>query len=400
MKKLLALTLAMMFIGVGIASATDFTITGDYYARGQYNDNKEGTATNGDSYGVYDHEMVLNTTWQISPYTKVFARFEVRDESWAAGTNATETNGADDTNPETNIVNEYLYGQHTFANGLTVRTGLMGTSSWATDFGNDGTEAYRVMFIKNTGMGQVILFTEKPQGGSETLTADSDIDVYFAGLVTKVNDIVLTPSVVYVNYDPYDRVQYKFDMGAAGTIGNVGFESEVIIQDFDYDTGAGTDYTVYGAYVNVWTQLNALKLGAAVAYGSYDDDSGNGFEFNDDFECAGAMLMGDEALMGGNDSIEAATLLVLYGSYAVSEKFTMSAYLGYADSNVDDELNVNGDAQYDGANIWEVNVQGSYKITDNVTYSAGAATSQTEYDGAFTDPDEAIQIYHKLAFTF
>lgn len=65
----------MLFVGVGIASATDFTITGSYYARGTYNKNWDGLLPNQDSYANYDHELSFDTKWQIDDTTQVFARF-------------------------------------------------------------------------------------------------------------------------------------------------------------------------------------------------------------------------------------------------------------------------------------------------------------------------------------
>lgn len=119
-------------------------------------------------------------------------------------------------------------------------------------------------------------------------------------------------------------------------------------------------------------QIDALKVGGLVAYGSYDDDA------------------------YAADSLESCTLVALYADYAVSEKLTLGVYGGYADSNVDDPT-----SNYDGASMWEVNGHGSYAVTDNLTYSFGAAVGQLEFGSVGTyDPDKAVEVYHELAFSF
>lgn len=398
MKKLIALTFAMLFLGAGIASATDFTLTGSYYARGTYIENWDGTGTDQNDYGQYDHELSLDANWQIDDTTKVFARFEIRDETWGDATNPTEgTHLNDDISADLddNIVVEQVYGQHSFGNGATVRVGLMGANAWATDFGDNGGEEYRVWSSFETSFGMIFGIIGKGAGGDETGDAGNDTDSYALAMITKLGAVNVKPLLKYVDAESSDLEIFAAVLGLDGTAGMIGWEVEGVYKDYDYDTG--TDFDIYGLYGNVWAQIDAVKLGALVAYGSYDETTGAGFGFGDNFTAGGALILGDDMFTNGSGiDVNAATLLAAYLSYAATDKLTLGAYFGYADSNVDDAT-----SDWDGANAWEVSVSGAYKITDNVTYSVAAGTAQINYGpSAGADPDKAIEIFHRLAFSF
>lgn len=396
MKKLIALSLAMLFLGAGIASATDFSLTGSYFVRGTYADNKDGTRQDTNSFGDYDHELSLDANWKIDDDTLVFARFEARDDNWADSSNPTEGSaGGDLANLDDNWIVEQVWGNHTFANGIEVQVGLMSANAWAGDFANEGGEAYRVRATMPTAFGSLIGILQK---NSETGEVDEDNDTYILGLVSKVGGVGVKPLLVYTNNEAMDSDTIIFNLALDGTMGNVGWEAEAIYRDIEVDNG--TDYDLHGIYGNIWTQLNALKVGALAAYGSYDEDAGQGFQFGDDFAAGGALLLGDDVFLLNGDTnandIQAATLFAVYCSYAVNNKLTLGAYLGYADSNVDEATSI-----YDGADAWEVSVNGSYKITGNVTYSVAAGIAEVDLgDAAIIEPDEAIEINHKLSFSF
>ncbi len=399
MKKLIVLSLAMLFLGAGIASATDFSLTGSYFVRGTYAENKDGRDTDTDGFGDYDHELSLDANWKIDDTSRVFARFEARDDTWADSANPTEgSSGADLANLDDNWVVEQVWGTHTFANGADIQVGLMSAGAWAYDFGNEGGEAYRIKGTMPMAFGTLIGILQKNKESGEADNADSD--TYYLGLVSKLGNVNFKPLLVYSQNDDTEVDSISVDIAIDGTMGNIGWEVEGVYSDFSSDNPAVADFDLHGIYGNVWTQVNALKVGALAAYGSYDEDSGNGFQFGDDFAAGGALLLGDDVFLLNGDAdandIQAATLFAVYASYAVNNKLTLGAYLGYADSNVDDATSI-----YDDANAWEVSVNGSYKITSNVKYSVAAGIAEVDLGPAATiDPDEAIEINHKLSFSF
>ena len=432
MKKLIALTFAMLFIGVGIASATDFTLTGSYYVRGSYFDNVQAYLTdaridelnsntdetgkldttddvssrsNGigvQSFTNYDHELSVDANWKIDDTTKVFARFEIRDETWGDANNPVE-DSATTSELDDNIIAEQVWGSHTFGSGHTLTVGKMSSGAWATSFQDTGSEAYRVKYSAPTSMGTFIgMLQINAENGSIAVGEDNDSVSYMLGIVAKFGDINVKPLFVYTdksNQTPtLDLTELTIHLGLDGTFGDVGFEAEGGYDDWNFDTTDGktsTDYSTYGIYLNVWMNSGAAKVGILGAYGSYDTTTGNGHDFGDDFSAGGALIMGDDITFNGSaNDLEAGHLIAAYINYTVNDQLSLGAYLGYAKCGVD----YNG--IWDGANVSEISGNVTYKITPNLTYKVAAGTAQLNWGDNTPDPDRAIELYHKLAFSF
>ncbi|NOX35259.1 MAG: hypothetical protein GXP56_16270 [Deltaproteobacteria bacterium] len=416
MKKLIALTFAMLFLGAGIACATDFTLTGSYYVRGSYFDNVQAYTTGGTtttktdginvaSFTNYDHELSVDANWKIDDTTKVFARFEMRDETWMGRSlNANEgTAGSALAQLDDNIIVEQVWGSHTFGSGHTLTVGLMSSGAWATSFQDNGSEAYRIKYVAPTSAGTFIGILQKNvEAGSITVGEDNDNDSYILGIITKFGDINVKPLFVYTKADnrtttsAYDAI--TVNLALDGTFGNIGFETEAGYNDKDFDTTASTastDYSTYGAYLNVWMNSGALKVGILGAYGSYDTDANKGHDFGDDFSAGGALIMGDDITFNGSGTdLDAGRLVAVYFGYAVSDQLSIGGYAGYAKCGVDN----NG--IWDGAKVSEISFNASYAITANLTYKVAAGTAQLTWGNNTPDPDRAVELYHKLSFSF
>jgi hypothetical protein len=121
-------------------------------------------------------------------------------------------------------------------------------------------------------------------------------------MVTKLGDVNIMPLIQYVN-DSYakgalaDRGSDSVDvlvfaLGATGTFGDIGFESEFVVKDYDKGDfsdlvdaglapiGSDEDYTVWGIYGNGWWNIGAGKVGILAAYGNWDDDAGTGYNMD------------------------------------------------------------------------------------------------------------------------
>lgn len=404
MKKLIALVFALVFVGAGTLVAADLKMTGSYYARGSYFDNISGQLTNAEETTNYDHELSVDTTWKIDDNTAVFARFEMRDETWGTGT-PTENDiiGASASQFDDNIIVEQVYAWHKFANGHTIRVGKMPSGAWSTLFQDNGSEAYRVFYSAPTPFGVFIPILQKNvERGNELVAGseDTDNDAYFLGIITKFGDINVQPLFGYVNDNALvTGSETAFvHLGILGTFGNIGFESEFGVVDVDPDAAAAADTTTYGAYLNVWMTSGALKFGALGAYGSYDKTSattGRAHDFGDDFEAGGALILGDDLTFFGGNDLSAGQLIAVYADYALNEKLSIGGYLGYAKCGVDRPGNA-----WDGADAWEISADVTYKITPNVEYKVAAGMAQLEWGNATPDPDKAVELYHKLSFNF
>jgi hypothetical protein len=311
-----------------------------------------------------------------------------------------------------------VYGSHTFGNGGTLNVGLMsgGALVWGNKFANNSGENYRVFYSQPTSLGTVIAIAEKnAEAGDATVGEDNDIDTYYLGLVSDWNGISVQPIVAYTIADNTTALNDHEDLililALAGTMGNIGWEAEVDYVDTDYDAESATvtastdhkDFQIYGLYANVWMQANALKIGVLGAYGSFDDDAKRGFDSGDDFSAGGALIIGDDIhfddVDGDTKDLQAPSLIALYADYQVNPKLSVGGYLGYAKCNVDV---ANGDALdlWDGATLTEVSGDVTYAITSNLTYTVAAGFATLEYGDNTVDPDNSVEVNHKLTFTF
>jgi hypothetical protein len=414
MKKLIALMFAVLFLGAGIATASDLSMTGKYYVRGTYEDNVTYDATNPQndkSYGYYDHELSVDTKWKIDDTTFVTARFEMRDANWGTANVATE--GAYTAQPDDNIVVEQVWGQTTFANGMTLQVGLMPAGAWATDFGNTETEAYRIKALIPTSIGTFIPILERSNNtvneqGSRVVGEDEDDDTYILGIISKIGAVNVKPLFVYANNQSEtpaaDLDVFQVQLSLDGKFDMVGFQADALYQDYNFS--AGKDYELFGIYGDIWYQMQALKLGAFVAYGSWDDDAQRGFNMGDDFYPGNLLIIGDDFLgdddLGagcGNLSMGAGTLFGAYGSYAVTDKLSLSAVAAFA--TIDrDKATVAAIKKWDNADIFELSGGFAYQITPSLTYDGGLGMATVDFGDNTVDPDTIVEAFHRLSFKF
>nr|NJM02460.1 hypothetical protein [Desulfobacula sp.] len=433
MKKLIALMFAVLFLGAGIATASDLSMTGSYYVRGQYYDGVtyDMNPLHDKSYAYYDHELSVDTKWKMDDTTFVTARFEMRDENWG-GANSPVENGSPATQTATfddNIIVEQVWGQTTFANGILLQVGLMPAGAWGTSFASTSAEAYRIKTHIPTSIGTVIGILERGHAANNNLQAsagatgsseqgnstwgeDEDDDIYHLALVTKVGDVFIKPLLTYKNLQSntamMDIDQFAAQLTLEGTMGKLGWET-----DFMYvntDTGADTiskDFDLFGAYGNVWYQIDAFKVGGFVAYGSYDKDAQVSFDMGDDFAPGGLLIIGDDLfdIEDGNplttqQHMGAGTLFGLYGEYAVNDKLSLSAVAAFATVNREGATAGTTLAAWDDADIFELSGGFVYKITPSLTYDGGIGMATVEFGDNTVDPDTIVEAFHRLSFAF
>jgi hypothetical protein len=410
MKKFLSIILALLFLSTGLAMASDFSISGSYFVRGTYLTNSNGIQANASSYGEYDHELSIDTTWKMSDSTKVFARFEMRDEVWGKGNvNEGPVPAVDD-----NVYLEQVWGEHTFCNGHQLTVGLMSAAAWGTKFADSADEAYRIKYMVPTAVGNLYGIIEKGDSGEkgqDTYTAaqdSKDSNIYHLGFITKAGNVYIKPLLSYADATAYsgttfitDVDKFVFHLAVNGDFDAFGFEGEFRYENVDFDQLL-RDYDAWGIYGNVWANAGAAKIGILGAYGSYDDTAGAGgagLDFGDDFDELGFVIMGENVFFGGGAGLVGSKVGAVYVKYQATEKLSLQSLAGYGKSNIG---SISGIAtpQWDGASMFELNLTGAYKITDNLTYDFGAAYADLEYGDSTPDPDSSYELYHKLTFSF
>jgi hypothetical protein len=422
MKKLIALMFAMLFLGAGIAGASDLSMTGSYFVRGQYYDNVEYNAAfpnNDRSYGYYDHELSVDTRWKMDDTTFVTARFEMRDATW--GKNPVFEESATVAQLDDNIIVEHVWGQTTFANGIVLRVGLMPAGAWGTDFANTMGEAYRIFATVPTQIGAVIAILERGAGnvnefGSPAVGEDEDDDIYHLAMVTKIGDINVKPIVSYIDAASETAAEWSAivaQLSLDGKLGALGFEADFVYRDYDR-SGALVDFDVWGAYGNVWYQMQALKVGGFLSYGSWDEDAQASFDTGDDYYPGNLLIIGDDFLgdgvpgslgadgvgQTGDWGMGAGTLFGIYGSYAVTDKLSLSAVAAYAWIDRDNPTPGSTWEKWDDAEIFEISAGFVYKITPSLTYDGGVGMAEVDFGNGTPDPDTIFEAFHRLSFAF
>ncbi len=208
--------------------------------------------------------------------------------------------------------------------------------------------------------------------------------------------------------------------GFRGEVAGLGFEAEVDYKDHKCDwedaatvpighPKAPDDFALYGFYLNAWKQLDMAKVGAILAYGSYDADAmwgaGQAFDFEDDFDST--IILGDDYCLGGSgDDLQGMSLIKLYANIAATDKITVSPSAAYIISNHEKSTKYGDTTEtLEEATAYEFDLEGSYKITDNLSYTIGGAYAKVDLakvatSGVIDDPDEAYLLFHKLNFNF
>jgi len=421
MKKIFA-TMLVVFLAVGSAYAMDLTYTGEYFVRGNYEDNLSSVNDDSDrgSHMYYDHEFVLEPTFTVSDATNIRAKLKFNDVTWDEANRGSE----DPKEASQNIMIDRLFGTHTFGTGTQFQGGLMTAGEWAYKFGDSSTGAYRARINQPLGDSTLIFILQKDKEGTVSggfpvegeNTESKDKDEYLLGWVGKVGNIDILPLIGYItdgstNTDAGSsdtNTTMVIDLGAGGEHGMIGWEAEIKYLSLNFDgtdaaTGGNTDgFSVYGAYAGAWFNLGAVTPGIKLAYGSYDEEDGS-FAYGGEYDSGGMMIMGENVGFGpGNtdptdETVAGATTITVYADFAANESLSFFAGLAYLMSNSSD------DGPWKDASAYELDVKGTYKITDNVSYNIDMGYASVDWDedgmGA-EDPDGITKIQHKLTITF
>jgi hypothetical protein len=411
MKKLFLITLAVLFFA-GAAYATNVEFGGAYYVRGSYISNEDGLSCEDTAnYMYYDMDLDLDVNFIVNDNTKIITYSEIHDENYneAGGTDGRDVEDGRDL--DDNIEIKRVFASHKFGTGTTVDFGLMTGTAWAYSFGDTATGRYRVKVAQPMPFGLVVGLVEKrAESGTSGIKDDEkdDGDLYALAAVTKLGDINFKPLFVYydgsqvINDEDSDGLKLTvLDVGFDGSFGAIGFESELIYKNWNQDWDGGEDYITYGLYFNAWTNIDAFKVGAQLAYGSWDDDAGAGFNMGDDYEPL--TFASNQAGFGNTaDEFDAVTLLVVYADFALNDEMTLNGAIGYWMSNANE--NADGtDNFWKDASGYELDAGFTWKLSDAVNYTVQGALAQYNLDedaAGYDDADSAVRIYHRMQVKF
>jgi len=412
MKKLFITLCVLLFTAGAAYAGPGVEMWGQFEVEGIYYDNYFLAPNNTVTWSDYDMELELWLKLIASETTYVTTRFNMLDNVWANQKNGIEADiDLDRSANDDNIAVQRAFLTHLFSNGTKLDVGLMEGDRWGTAFGESEVGRYRIQATHDTPAGTVQAYIQKDvewgnQGNDDD--EDDDADSYGIGLETTIGCMNVMPQIVYSNNSNYvldqdndGRKTYQFIVAVTGGKDMLEFEAELAFQNVDYSGIARDDANLYGVYGNLWANLDANKIGLLFAYGNYDNDAMEGFDFGDDLDVtllldeAVPVLLNNQDLSGFGDMYAGLTGVVLvqiYGDIAISDKLNVLPSLTYLADNMDGV----------DATAFEVNLSADYKITDMLTYSAGIAYSKIDAEIGAIDLDDidSLMVLHRLVLDF
>jgi hypothetical protein len=403
---LFSVLLVAGFVYAAEEEASMFNFSGMINTRGTYIDNTSGTS---DDPGDYmDYDMEFDGTLKITPTDQslIYLNWEIQDK----GFGPSPQNGSIPDANDDNIYFKRAYGSYDFGQGTSFDFGLMTGGAWGTAFGDNADGTYRLKVTHKADFGLVVGLVQKDLelGGNATGAYDAekdDGDQYALAMVTKLGDITIMPLVQFVQAgqleadEETDQDVLALVLAATGAFGSIGFEAEGIYKDtsYDLDADAAEDFSAYGLYFNGWTTMDALKVGAMVSYGSYDEDggaAGTGAGFDTGADWGPGYWVMDWTNFGSQGAgYFASTMLAAYGSFSASDAMSFYGALEYIMSNEEDTA-------FEDATAVILNASMNYKLADNVAYMVGGAYGQIDGDTDELDPDPFTRLFHKITISF
>jgi len=450
---LVLLSLGLVLAFSASAMAVDVKFSGSFYAAGMYLDKTKfvkDTASDGPSTAFYYQRLRLQTDFIVSPGLKLVTRFDALERIWGgnrsvAGAPDAQSIGTRAENE--NIAFDLAYIEYASPIGLFM-VGYQIDNMWGTVFGNngDGPTTGAIKYILPIGpviLGGVI-YKEADLSKSavtSSLQTDRDSDKYVAfGIYNITKDInvgllysysrvatykqaspflgAVPPAppngaMIYVNtLQPYAKAKF----------GPVSVEAEFW---YVWGTYPGFEGPVYGrdavmegiqGYVNAVVDLGPVYFGGTAAYMSGDDpgttEKKEGGVVNGGIDWNPCLIMFNQERTYWSGSLN--------GYQTTSNSSPMSnAWFGQGKVGVRPipPLDINASLSYARAESrplntitdkkaygWEVDVAGTYKITNNLAYMLGVGYLFTGdyYKGTSDGPSlrDDFLVINKLTLTF
>jgi len=389
------------------AFAADVKFSGSYYAAGMYL-NKTSLAdvsgVNSLSTAMYFQRLRIQTTFVVSPGLSLVTRFDALERAWGAARTAAGTTaqgGSAGTVAENqNIAFDYGYVMYVSPIGLFM-AGYIPDGTWGTPFIN--TEAPVGKIVYALPIGDLTLYGTIAKAGEASspytnavsgvnmAAADNDFDLYYLFGIYKTKSVeagmlyvyarnaLTRPVVNYLNYYHLFSPYVKATLGPVYVEGEVRYNVGHIAQ---MDSGAGdVKYDALAAYISATANFGPVYVGGTFAYlggddlGTTDKNEGNitgGLDWNpclilwnyDRYTWAGTM--NGTGISTNSGMMANAWFYQVKGGVKPTDKLDIGVAVSYATADKDPAANwVSKNYGY------EIDVTGTYKITNNLSYMLG-----------------------------
>ena len=459
---MLSLGLALAFSAQ--AFAVDVKFSGSYYAAGMYLDkvtlkDKIGTVPasagddpqNGTSTAFYYQRLRVQTDFIVSPGLKLVTRFDAMERIWggtraAAGILA-DSQSAGTTAENQNIAFDHAYVQYDSPIG-TFKVGYMDDQVWGTVFCDAAQPKGVIGWNKVMGPWNFIVKVVKSTDNSYSYanstvvppvaTTDLDNDKYAAAVLYTWNNGQAgllggmyhdaTKKNTGTPDQQYNAQYYALLPYARAQIGPVKVQAEVVYawgtwMAYESSVAADVKLESLGIFVDAVADFGMLYAGGTLAYMSGDDpgttdkveggtmivQGGSDWNpclimFNKDITYWSGTLGGYNATSNGNPMNNA-----WFGQGRVGVKpiaaLDIMASVSFANADKKPALApASGTGVLNNSYGWELDITGTYKITNNLSYMIGAGYLWTgDYYQGYSQEQGLNNNYlliNKLTLTF
>ena len=414
---LVMLSLGLVLAFSAQAFAVDVKFSGDFTIAGMYLDKTtvlKDTGADGPSTAFYYQRLRIQTDFVVSPGLKVVTRMDVMKRIWG-GNRATIATpaAADSQSAETRFENENIAFDHAYIQYSspigTFKVGYMDDLVWGTAFNDSALPRGVLAWNKEMGPWNFIVKVIKATDNSYTAinttatNADLDNDKYAAAvkytwtsgeaglLAAMYRDATKRTAVPPVPANDYIGQFYGLLPYAKAQIGPVKVQTELYYLWGDltkYESAVGKDIKManLGVFVDAVADFNMFYVGGTFAYISGDDPGTPDKQEGSSPLVNGGLDWNPCLIMFNNDRTYWAGTIPGYASAVANSSAMNNAWFfqGKAGVRPVAALDIMASVSYANADKkpagvlnnaygWEVDLTGTYKITNNLSYMLGAS---------------------------
>ena len=401
---LILLSLGLIMAFSASAFAVDVKVSGEYYVAGLYLNNISLANDSSDtSTALFYQRLRVGTDFIVSPCLKLVTRFDAMERVWGSARSTPGMTLAKDSYETAaeneNIAFDYVYIDYVSPIG-TFDVGIMNDGETGTIFGNSYAPQARIKYAYTSGPATIkTAYTKvKDQSYSSvkntTSFTDGDNDKYGLEGVYKWKDGKAGININYYRYaekrptDNYKKTYFLFTPYTIAKIGPVDLQAELNyatgnVKEYD-NSSLGTDVKLenWSGWIDATATFGPVYFGGTFAYVSGDDPNTNdkqeGGTLNGGQDWNPCLILFNYydrtywvgALAGNGGSTNSGPMSNAWfyqGRVGVKPiaDLDIMASLSYASAD-------KKPAGYVGGSYgWEVDVTGTYKITNNLSYMLG-----------------------------
>ena len=438
MKRFLLVLLSLGLVAAFQASAfaVDVKFSGSYFAAGAYVDKLnvvKNQAHSDQSTALYFQKLQLTTEFIVAPGLSLVTRANIMERAWGSSRSgsgtALDTGSAATRAENENVGLDYAYINYNSPIGIWM-IGYQNDHYFGTTFGDSSTPEGRITYILPVGNFKILAALVKIADNSYNAVntaseqTNADFDEYgIAGIYTGQNWEAGLLYLYYNNNTTRTTENYKNKFQTLQPYVKAKFGPVAVQAELNYYFGkneyeaAGTtdkDISSLAGFFDILGTFGQYYVGATFAYVQGDDDA------NDDKvhsianggggrDWKPALILWNEDYTYWIDASTAATnkgnemtngfLYQLRGGVRPTGKLDIGVAVTYA------RADKNAVANQVSKDIgWEIDVTGSYKITDNLSYMLGVGyfIPGDSYKGANSSAelDNTYMVLNKLTLTF